>query len=106
MSIHVHLISFVAGHESGAENGLYDHEICINADCYTPVSESLIPTGEIAPVASSSIFDLRISKRLGDMLPHCPGGQNNGYDHNFCVNGNFIKSSGPSDMRLVPIPKT
>ena len=89
----------VAGHESGGEKGLYDHEVCINANHYTPVSESLIPTGEVAPVASKPIFDLRIPKRLGDMLPKCPGGENNGYDHNFCVNDNFVKSQDHHDMR-------
>ena len=89
----------LAGHESGGENGLYDHEVCINANHYTPVSDSLIPTGEIAPVASKPIFDLRIPKRLGDMLPKCPGGENNGYDHNFCVNDNFVQNQDHYDMR-------
>ena len=88
-----------AGHES-AHAGLYDHEVCINADHYTPVSSSLIPTGEIATVASNPIFDLRLPKRLGDVLPNCPGGQNNGYDHNFCINNKFAKSQDHYDMRF------
>ena len=80
--------------------GLYDHEVCINADHYTPVSNSLIPTGEIASVASKPIFDLRLPKRLGDVLPNCPGGENNGYDHNFCINSNFLKNQDDFDMRF------
>ena len=93
------MLSLLAGHESGGENGLYDHEVCINANHYTPVSDSLIPTGEIASVASKPIFDLRIPKRLSDMLPKCPGGENNGYDHNFCINDNFVQSQDGCDMR-------
>ena len=79
--------------------GLHKHDNCLNADHYTPVSKDLIPTGEIAPVGSQPIFDLRIFKRLGDVLPHCPGGKNGGYDHNFCINNNFVKSQDHYDMR-------
>ena len=64
------------------------------------MSSSLIPTGEIATVASNPIFDLRLPKRLGDVLPNCPGGQNNGYDHNFCTNNNFVNSQDHYNMRF------
>ena len=64
------------------------------------MSNSLIPTGEIASVASKPIFDLRLPKRLGDVLPNCPGGENNGYDHNFCINSNFLKNQDDFDMRF------
>ena len=89
----------IAGHESGAENGLHDHEVCINADQYTPVMHDWIPTGEIAAVGSNTIYDLRILKRLGDMLPLCPGGDKTGYAHHFCINPNFVKSSNHDGMR-------
>ena len=38
--------------------GLYEHVVKLNADHYTPVSDTLIPTGEIAPV-EGTVFDLR-----------------------------------------------
>ena len=40
-------------------------------------------TGEIASV-ENTVFDLRESRVLGDVINDVPGG---GYDHNFCVNG-------------------
>ena len=54
------------------------------ASHYTPVSDKLIPTGEIASVAGT-VFDLRCPTVLGSVLPKCPGGDNNGYDHNFVL---------------------
>ena len=61
------------------------HLLYLNADKYTPVDATLIPTGEIATVKGTS-FDFtqataiaaRISQLTGD-----PGG----YDHNLVLNG-------------------
>jgi len=77
----------LGGHDAGSE-GLNRHLVSINADAYTPVDEtSLIPTGQIASV-NSTLFDMRVPQKLGDRLPLMPGGDNNGYDHNFCINQN------------------
>ena len=51
------------------------HILKINADCYTPVDEELIPTGEIAPVEGAP-FDFRQGK------PVTPE-----FDHNFALRG-------------------
>ena len=54
------------------------------ANSFTPVSDKLIPTGAVASVAGT-VFDLRSPTRLGDVLAKCPGGENNGFDHNFVL---------------------
>ena len=46
---------------------IVDHEISIPAEFFTPVSEALIPTGELAPVAGT-VFDLRKQVRVGDRI--------------------------------------
>jgi len=73
----------LGGHSSGAK-GLEDHVVTMSCAAYTPVSDKLIPTGEIATV-QGTVFDLRNPTRLGDVLGKCPGGDNNGFDHNFVV---------------------
>jgi aldose 1-epimerase len=63
------------------------HNVMINADAFTPVGPTLIPTGEIAPVAGTP-FDLRTAKPIGA----CVNAGNEqirfalGYDHNFVLN--------------------
>ncbi|MDR0362331.1 MAG: galactose mutarotase [Planctomycetota bacterium] len=54
------------------------HEARLQAERYTPVDASLIPTGEIAPVAGTPM-DFRKAKPIGRDLEDVPGG----YDHNF-----------------------
>jgi aldose 1-epimerase len=67
------------GHDQGLILG---HELMINADRYTPVDSTLIPTGELASVAGTS-FDFRTPETIGARIAQVEGG----YDHNFAVNG-------------------
>jgi aldose 1-epimerase len=63
------------------------HSLTLNADRYTPVDGTLIPTGELAPVAGTP-FDFRTPAKIGDRIdqahPQIKNGQ--GYDHNWVLN--------------------
>lgn len=60
--------------DGGAD--ILGHRLTIPADHYLPVSDDLIPTGKIAPVAGTA-FDFRGGKTVGE------SGQR--YDHNFVL---------------------
>jgi aldose 1-epimerase len=61
-----------------------DHELTIDADRYTPVDETLIPTGELAPVDGTP-FDFTRARRIGERIDaaHAQLRIGHGYDHNF-----------------------
>ena len=59
---------------------ILDHELTMHADHFTPVSDDLIPTGEIAPVAGTPM-DFRNGATIGSEIRSISG-----YDHNFCLN--------------------
>jgi len=65
-----------------------DHRLQLDADRYTPVDATLIPTGELALVAGTP-FDFRqpaaIGARIDDPHPQIKNGL--GYDHNWVLNG-------------------
>lgn len=63
-----------------------DHALEVAASAYTPVSASLIPLGDHAPVDGTP-FDLRRAPRIGDAmdLSHPQVALGNGYDHNFVL---------------------
>lgn len=63
------------------EGTILDHELTLNADHYTPVSEDLIPGGEIKAVAGTPM-DFVNGKAIGSDLDRVAGG----YDHNFVLN--------------------
>jgi aldose 1-epimerase len=62
-----------------------DHELKIAADRYTPVDETLIPTGEIAPVAGTPL-DFREFHTIGGRIEQLNDKPGKGYDHNFVLN--------------------
>jgi aldose 1-epimerase len=62
-------------------NTILNHLLMIDADNYTPVDSSLIPTGEIKSVKGTP-FDFTASKAIGKEIDSVKGG----YDHNFVLN--------------------
>ncbi|WP_171032788.1 aldose epimerase family protein [Fodinibius saliphilus] len=64
-----------------------NHKLMINADRYTPITDTLIPTGEITDVANTP-FDFRQSKAIGKDLDQINDQllYGSGYDHNFVLN--------------------
>lgn len=61
---------------------ILDHELRLHASAYTPVDETLIPTGKIEKVEGGP-FDFTKSKKIGADIDKVPGG----YDHNFVLDG-------------------
>jgi len=74
---------------------ILDHVVYINADKFTPVDSTLIPTGELKPVEGTP-FDFRkpttFGARIGQDDEQLKFG--NGYDHNFVINN-------PGSIRLM-----
>ncbi len=66
---------------------VYDHQLTINADSYTPTDPTQIPTGQIAPVKGTP-FDFTsptaIGARINDVDPQLLLAH--GYDHNWVIN--------------------
>ncbi len=78
----------MAGHASG---DLFEQDLTVAADFYTPVGDQLLATGEILKVAGTP-FDFREQKLIGTDIAavsnagvaHLEGG---GYDHNWVLRG-------------------
>ncbi len=72
---------------SAMEDDILDHELVLNADHYTPVDRTLIPTGEIA-VVDGTPFDFTEAKTIGKEIgaDHEQIRYGLGYDHNWVIN--------------------
>ena len=100
----------LAGQGGGS---IVNQVISINADAYTPVDSTLIPTGELRPVAGTA-FDLRTPVGIGvhlneqDRQLKIAGG----YDHNFVLNrsGNGLvlaaRAYDPPSGRVLEVSTT
>lgn len=63
-----------------------NHELQIFADKYTPMDDTMIPTGEIADVAGTPL-DFRTPHLIGERISEVGKTAAKGYDHNLIVNG-------------------
>ena len=74
---------------------ILEHELMLNADTFTPVDATLIPTGEFRPVKGTP-FDFTTAKAIGRDIAQKDTQleYGNGYDHNFVLN------KGVSDLAL------
>lgn len=63
-------------------------KLMLNADAFTPVDDTLIPTGELRPVADTPM-DFREPTVIGDRIDDEDEqlGYGGGYDHNWVING-------------------
>jgi aldose 1-epimerase len=74
---------------AGADSTILDHELMLRADKYTPVNETLIPTGKIDDVKGTQM-DFTSPKKIGKDI----AGVTRGYDHNWV----FQKPENRFDM--------
>ena len=90
-----------------------DHQLTIDADRYTPVDATLIPTGKLASVAGTP-FDFRKATAIGARIEEkdeqiMRGG---GYDHNFVLNrkgpglARVIRLTEPTSGRVIDVSTT
>jgi aldose 1-epimerase len=80
---------------AGKSNTIYDHLVQINANKFTPVDASLIPTGELLEVKGTPM-DFTTAKKVGQDIDQVMGG----YDHNWVLN----KADGLQEVASVYEP--
>jgi aldose 1-epimerase len=72
----------------GADANILKHEVMINADRFTPISEAFIPTGELSSVKGTPMDftkPLAIGARINQKDEQRQLVRGNGYDHNWVL---------------------
>jgi len=77
---------------------ILDHELKLEADHYTPVDETLIPTGEIKSVEGTPL-DFREFHKIGERVDQLNDKPGKGYDHNFTLNNQSGKLALAATVR-------
>ena len=75
----------------GQDKDILSHELMIKADQFTPVDNTLIPTGALQTVAGTPM-DFRQPHPIGERIGQVPGAAPGGYDHNWVL-ANKMRSS-------------
>ena len=78
---------------------IHDHLLTINANNYTPVDDTLIPTGEIASVEGTPL-DFRQPTPIGLRVAELDNTSTTGYDHNY-----VLKKSRLGELSLAAVLK-
>lgn len=87
-----------------------NHELWLGASRYTPATEELIPTGEIASVKGTPL-DFTTPATIGTRFNQLPP-KLNGYDHNFVLDGDgksmvlAARLRGPKSGRVMEVRTT
>ncbi len=72
---------------AGAGAGtVLDHVLQVDAQQYTPTDDTLVPTGELAPVAGTPL-DFTRPRALGERIGELDDTPARGYDHNLVLQG-------------------
>ena len=68
----------------GHDQNILGHELTLNADRFTPVDNTAIPTGQLQAVAGTPM-DFRQPHAIGERIGQVPGPAPGGYDHNWVL---------------------